>query len=84
MKYGECILRVHTEWRLLISDVHRIMMEKSALAGEGGGDVRPPLSAYYHHIQRADILTLFPLSPSILLKCTVSATQLEHTLQLCM
>jgi hypothetical protein len=43
MKYGECILRVHTEWRLPMSDVHPIMMEKSALAGEGGGDVGPPL-----------------------------------------
>ncbi len=42
MKYGECILRVHTERRLQISDLHPIMMEKSALAGEGGGDVRPP------------------------------------------
>jgi hypothetical protein len=82
MKYGECILRVHTEWRLPIFDLHPIMMEKSALAGEGGGDVRPPpfslLSSHttgrYTH----------PIYPSILLKCTVSATQLEHTLQLCM
>ncbi len=29
--------RVHTEWRLPISGVHPIMMEKSALAGESGG-----------------------------------------------
>ncbi len=36
------IHRVHTEWRLPISGVHPIMMEKSALAGEGGGVRRPP------------------------------------------
>ncbi len=30
-------LRVHTEWWLPISGVHPIMMEKSAMAGEGGG-----------------------------------------------
>jgi hypothetical protein len=33
--------RVHTEWRLPISGVHPIMMEKSALAGEGGGGCTP-------------------------------------------
>jgi hypothetical protein len=32
-----CTLRVHTEWRLPISVVDPIMMEKSALAGAGGG-----------------------------------------------
>ncbi len=32
--------RVHTEWRLPISGVHPLMMEKSALAGESG-DARP-------------------------------------------
>ncbi len=29
--------RVHTEWQLPIFGVYSIMMEKSALAGEGGG-----------------------------------------------
>jgi hypothetical protein len=36
--------RVHTEWRLPISGVHPIMMEKPALAGEGGGARPPPFS----------------------------------------
>jgi hypothetical protein len=27
------------------------VMEKSALAGEGGGGARPPLSAFYHQVQ---------------------------------
>ncbi len=36
-KRGGLFHRVHTEWRLPISGVHPIMMEKWALAGEGGG-----------------------------------------------
>jgi hypothetical protein len=54
MKYRECILRVHTEWRLPISDIHPIIMEKSALAGEGGAHAHP-LSDYYHHIQSCSV-----------------------------
>jgi hypothetical protein len=34
--------RVHTEWQSPISGVHSIMMEKSALAGEGGGCTPTP------------------------------------------
>ncbi len=34
----------HTEWQLPISGVHSIMMDKSALAGEGGGVHAHPLS----------------------------------------
>ncbi len=37
-----CNHRVHTEGRFLISGVHPIMMEKSALAGGDGGGARPP------------------------------------------
>ncbi len=33
--------RVHTEWQIPIFGVHSIMMEKTAVAGEGGG-ARPP------------------------------------------
>jgi hypothetical protein len=33
--------RVHTEWQLPISGVHPIMMEKSALADEGGVHAHP-------------------------------------------
>ncbi len=36
--------RVHTEWQLPISVVYSIMMEKSALAGEGGGARPPPFA----------------------------------------
>jgi hypothetical protein len=40
--------RVHTEWRWPISGVHPItLLEKSALADEGGGVHAHPLSAYY-------------------------------------
>ncbi len=39
------IHKVHTEWRLPISGLHPIMMEKSTLAGEGGhGGARTPPS----------------------------------------
>jgi hypothetical protein len=34
--------RVHTEWKWPISGVHSIMMEISALAGEGVRGARPP------------------------------------------
>jgi hypothetical protein len=35
-------VRVHTEWKLLISGVYPFMMEKSALAGEVGGCTPAP------------------------------------------
>ncbi len=41
-------LRVHTEWRLPISGLHPIMMEKSALAVEGGRCTPTPFQPYYH------------------------------------
>ncbi len=47
--------RVHTEWRLPISGVHPIMMEKSALVGAGWGEHSHPLSACYHHIQSCSV-----------------------------
>ncbi len=36
--------KAHSEWQLPIFGVHSIMMEKSSLAGEGGGGegARPP------------------------------------------
>jgi hypothetical protein len=63
--------RVHTEWRLPISCVHPIMMEKSALAGEGGGCTPTPFQpititykvAVYDPAERADTLPLFHLYP---------------------
>ncbi len=50
------IHRVHTEWRLPISGVHPIMMERSALAGEGWGCTPAHLSAYYHDVQSCSVL----------------------------
>jgi hypothetical protein len=58
---------VHTEWRLLISGVHPIMMEKSALAGEGGKCTPTPFQpititykvGMYAPAERADTLPLF-------------------------
>ncbi len=63
--------RVHTEWRLPISGVHPIMMEKSALAGEGGGCMPIPFQpititykvAVYAPAERTDTLPLFHLYP---------------------
>ncbi len=60
-------IRVHKEWRLPISGVHLIMMEKSALAGEGGGCTPIPFQpititykvAVYAPAEWADTLTLF-------------------------
>jgi hypothetical protein len=57
-RYCICgISRVHTEWRMLISGVHFIMMEKSALAGERvtGCTHAQPLSEYYHHVQSCSV-----------------------------
>jgi len=60
--------RVHTEWQF----PHSIMMEKLALAGEGG-DVRPPpfalftityKVAVYAPAERADTLPVFHLYPT--------------------
>ncbi len=64
-----CNLRVHTERRFPISGVHPILMEKSALAGEGGGCTPTPFQpiaitykvAVYAPAEWADTLTLFHL-----------------------
>jgi hypothetical protein len=84
MKYRDRILRVrvHTEWRLPISDIHPIIMEKSALAGEDGGCTPTPFQtititykvAVYALAERTDTLTLFPLSPFILFECICHST----------
>jgi hypothetical protein len=63
--------RVHTEWRLPISSVRPITMEKSALAGEGWGCTPTPLQpititytvAVYAPAERTDTLPLFHLYP---------------------
>ncbi len=65
--------RVHTEWRLpiLAYPVHPIMMEKSALADEGGRCTPTPSYpitftykvAVYAPAERADTLPLFHLYP---------------------
>ncbi len=62
---------VHTEWRLPIYNVHPIMIEKSALAGEGGGCTATPFQpititykvAVYAPAERTDTLPLFHLYP---------------------
>jgi hypothetical protein len=41
--------RVHIERRLLISGVHPFMVEKSSLAGKGGGCTPTPSHYIYHH-----------------------------------
>ncbi len=60
--------RVHTELQWTLSDVHSIMMEKSALPGEGGA--RPPpftiftityKAVVYAPAERADTVPLFLL-----------------------
>jgi hypothetical protein len=59
--------RVHTEWRLPISGVHPILMEKSALAVEGGGCTPTPFHpititykvAVYAPAERADEIHSF-------------------------
>ncbi len=43
--------RVHTEWQRPRSGVHSILIEKSALAGEGGGFTPTPFHSIYHHGQ---------------------------------
>jgi hypothetical protein len=56
-----------TEWRLPISGVHPFMMEKSALAGEGGGCTPTPFQPItitykvYAPAEWADTLILFHL-----------------------
>ncbi len=47
--------KVHTEWRYPISGVHPIMMEKSALAVEGGSARQPPFHNIYYHIQSCSV-----------------------------
>ncbi len=62
---------VHTEWQWLISGVHSIMMEKSALTREVGVARLPTFTlftitykvAVYTPDERADTLTLFHLYP---------------------
>ncbi len=62
---------VHPDWRLPISGLHPIMMEKSALAGEGGGCTPTPFRpititykvAVYAPAERADALPVFHLYP---------------------
>jgi hypothetical protein len=57
----------HTEWQRPLSDVHSILIEKLAQAGEGGGCTPAPLAlftitykvALYAPAQRTDTLTLF-------------------------
>ncbi len=44
-------LKVHTEWRLPISGVFPIIMENSALAGDGGGCTPTPFHSSYHNVQ---------------------------------
>ncbi len=62
--------RVHTEWQLSFSVVHYIMMENSALAGEGGVVHANPLSLYlpsctkllvYSPVERANTLPISSL-----------------------
>jgi hypothetical protein len=68
--------RVHTEWQLLLSGVHSIMIEKSAQPGEEGGGMhtRPPLFTIstmtskvvvYAPAGRADTHPLFLFYPYI-------------------
>jgi hypothetical protein len=69
------IHRVHTEWQCPISGVHSIMMEQSALAGEGVGCTPTPFTlftnthththkvAVYAPAERADTRLLFHLYP---------------------
>ncbi len=65
--------RVRTEWQLPIYGVHSIMMEKSALAGEGGGCTPTPFHsvtitykvAVYAPAERADKPPLFHLYPML-------------------
>jgi hypothetical protein len=77
--YNVPALRVHTEWRLPISVVHPILMEKSALAGEGGGCTPTPFQpnsitykvAVYASDERADTLPLFHRYPiPVCTRCT--------------
>jgi hypothetical protein len=63
--------RVHTEWQLLLSGVHSIMMEKLAQAGESAGVRPPPFTistisfkvVVYAPAERAEALPLFLLYP---------------------
>jgi hypothetical protein len=50
---GACIHRVYTEWQQQLSGVHSIMMEKLALADEGGGCAPSPTPFHYiyHDVQ---------------------------------
>jgi hypothetical protein len=45
--------RLYTEWRLPLSGVHSIMMEKLSQPGEGGGCTPTPFHFIYHnHLQK--------------------------------
>ncbi len=78
-------LRVHTEWRLQISGVHPIMMEKIKISPGwwGWGVHAHPLSAYYHYVQSCSVrscwvgrythpVSSLPYMYSVLLTTTVS------------
>ncbi len=54
-KAGNTHHRAHTEWQLPISGVHSVMMEKSTLAGEGGGCTPTPFHSLYHHVQSCSV-----------------------------
>ncbi len=43
--------RVHIEWQWPLSDVHSIMMEKSAQPGVGGRCTPTSFHYIYHHVQ---------------------------------
>ncbi len=48
--------RVQTEWQWPLSDVHSIIMEKSAQPSEGGGVYAPPpFHCIYHHKQSCGV-----------------------------
>jgi hypothetical protein len=48
--------RVLTEWQWPLSGIYSIMMERSALAGVGGGVCTPtPFHSFYHHVQSCSV-----------------------------
>jgi hypothetical protein len=66
--------RVQTEWRYPISGVHPIMMEKSALAVEGGDACPPPFSLSPSRKKRQCTLQLRGQVHSLYFICTLYAT----------
>jgi hypothetical protein len=45
----------YTDWKLPLSGVHSIMMEKSAQAGEGAGCTPTTFHYIYHHVQSCGV-----------------------------